>query len=713
MKKGFVLQSLICLLAVSCSVHEMETTAPVPAEDDVFYASLESYSAPDTKVYVDVNTVSDGKFLTFWDAEDKISIFNWNTQNKQYEFMGETGDNSGYFKKISEGTGTGSSANYVCAVYPYQESTLLDDSGVLNLTLPEEQTYREASFGPGANTMVSTTNGENNLLRFQNVGGYLVFKFYGGSSDNPVSISSIKLEGRNGELLSGEATMTPIIGEDPAITMAQTAGTSITLTSSKAVKLGKNANKATLFWMVVPPTEFTQGFKVTVTDKDGKIFIKETDQPLTIERNRVSTMAAVEVKPADPLDPNKVIYYTTSDKSTIIPAEGADFGANIVSNEYIDLKGVMVFDGDVTQIGSHAFEHCDKLTGITIPESVEIIGNNAFNDCENLVGITIPDGITKINDYAFAACGSFTSIVIPEGVKSIGTAAFDGCYNLTDIELPSSLEFIGVGAFGGCFKITNIVIPQQVTVIAPNAFEGCTALTSIIIPESIEIIDDAAFRYCSNLNFITVQASTPPTVTANTFEYTNNCPIYVPAEHFSDYKNDPEKGWSNYASRLHTIGSPDGQIQGHAYVDMGTGLKWATMNVGAAASEENGDLLSWSDGKAAAESWAGSWRLPTSAEWESLFDKSKYTWIWNSEKNGYTVESKILGYAGNSIFLPAAGLYDSQEPDWNIPRLGFYWSSTLGVNPVYFGFDVDDPDNPLFVNEGGSSVCMSIRPVSD
>lgn len=878
MKKGFVLQSLICLLAVSCSVHEMETTAPVPAEDDVFYASLESYSTPDTRVYVDVNTVSDGKFLTFWDAEDKISIFNGNTLNKQYEFMGETGDNSGYFKKISEGTGTGSSANYVCAVYPYQESTLLDDSSVLTLTLPEEQTYREASFGPGANTMVSTTNGENNLLRFLNVGGYLVFKFYGGSKENPVSVSSIQLEGRNGELLSGEATITPVIGEDPAITMTQNAGTSITITSSKAVKLEKNANKATLFWMVVPPTEFTQGFKVTVTDKDGKIFIKETDQPLTIERNRVSTMAAVEVKPADPLDPNKVIYYTTSDKSTITPAEGADFGANIVSNEYIDLKGVMIFDGDVTKIGDNAFNNCAKLTGMTIPAQVTIIGDYAFAGCTSLgatntstpaspatmapakapargdeTSLVIPYGVTSIGAYAFKDCESLTSIIIPDSVTSIGDGAFEGCTNLTDINIPDTVEDLGQDVFKGCTSITSVTIPYGVTSIDDYAFAGCSnlteviipetvncigkyafyeclelssitipdgvkriekftfaachSLTSIIIPDGVWYIGDAAFTCCSTLanvslpdsveeiensafsdcqslttfsipplvtrisdyifdqcthlsnidicegvesigwgafrgcseltrisipNTVTsigndtffgcsglvsinVEAITPPQFEIepgnplSTFDETNDCPIFVPAESLEAYKTD--EGWSNYASRIH--GPAYGQINEHDYVDLGGGVKWATMNVGAAASEENGDLLSWSYGKAAAESWAGSWRLPTSAEWESLFDMSKYTWIWNSEKNGYTVESKILGYAGNSIFLPAAGLYDSQEPDWNIPRLGFYWSSTLGVNPVYFGFDVDDPDNPLFVDEGGSSLCMSIRPVSD
>ena len=879
MKKGFVLQSLICLLAVSCSVHEMETTAPVPAEDDVFYASLESYSAPDTRVYVDVNTVvldenEKTLFLTFWDAEDQISIFNRNTLNKKYEFMGETGDNSGYFKKVSEGTGTGASANYVCAVYPYQESTLLDDSGVLTLTLPEEQAYREDTFGPGANTMVSTTDGENNLLRFQNVGGYLVFKFYG----DGVSVSSIKLEGRNGELLSGEATMTPVIGEDPAITMAQTAGTSISLTSSKAVKLGKTAKKATLFWMVVPPTEFTQGITVTVTDKEGKIFIKETDKNITIERNRVSTLAAVEVKPAEPLDPNKVIYYTTSDKSTITPAEGAVFGAGFVSTEYLDLKGVMVFDGDVTQIGDHAFEDCDRLTGMIIPATVTSIGDYAFAGCTSLgatntpaspatmapakaparsdeTSLVIPDGVTSIGAYAFKDCESLTSIIIPDSVTSIGDGAFEGCTNLTDINIPDTVKDLGQNVFNGCTSITSVTIPYGVTSIDEYAFAGCSnlteviipetvncigkyafyeclelssitipdgvkrieeftfaachSLTSIIIPDGVWYIGDAAFTCCSTLanvslpdsveeiensafsdcqslttfsipplitrisdyifdqcthlsnidicegvesigwgafrgcseltrisipNTVTsigndtffgcsglvsinVEAITPPQFEIepgnplSTFDETNDCPIFVPAESLEAYKT--AEGWSNYASRIHTIDSPDHTIQGHAYVDMGTGLKWATMNVGSTTESAPGERYDWPGGMAAVKEWGGNWRLPTRSELETLIDESKFTWTWDSTNYGCWVESMIAGFEGNRIFLPAAGLYDPTDPDWNIARTGFYWSSTFESDPYYLEFDLDDEACPLLVSAFDYNIQVSLRPVAD
>ena len=382
----FVLQSLICLLAVSCSVHEIETMDPIQAEDDVFYASFESYSTPDTKVYLDENI----KIL--WDENDQISIFNKSTRNDKYEFLGETGDNAGFFEKKADGSGTGTAMNYVCAVYPYKEATDLDGSGVLTLTLPEKQTYREGSFGPEANVMVSTTNGVNNLLRFKNLGGFLEFKFFGqGPNDAKISISSIKLEGRNGELLSGEATMTPVIDKIPTVEMASTAGTSITLESSKAVKLGKNKNKATAFWMVVPPITFKKGFKVTLTDKDGKVFIRESDAVITIERNRVTRFEAFEVTPDDFLDTNKAIYYSTTDNNAISLDENADFGATLISNDFSESRNmcVMVFDADVTKIADYAFAGCERLTEIIIPETVTSIGENAFFGCTALTSITV------------------------------------------------------------------------------------------------------------------------------------------------------------------------------------------------------------------------------------------------------------------------------------------------------------------------------------
>ncbi len=283
MKIRLFLPSFICLLAVSCTVQETETFVTPQPKDMVFYASLES-SEPDTKVFLDENI----KIL--WDADDRISIFNESTLNQQFYFAGETGENSGNFYWVDNGYfGAGNDLDYICAVYPYQESTSISNSGVLTLTLPEEQTYREESFGPGANTMVSVT--DDNLLRFKNVGGYLALKFYG----EDVSVSSIRLIGNSGEPLSGEATVDLPFDAAPEIKMASTAGKTILLNCEEPVELGTRSDDATIFWMVVPPTDFTDGFTLLVSNPDGDVFIKETHKHLTIDRNGVLRIAPIEV----------------------------------------------------------------------------------------------------------------------------------------------------------------------------------------------------------------------------------------------------------------------------------------------------------------------------------------------------------------------------------------------------------------------------------
>ena len=289
MKKRIVLPSFICLLAVSCTVKELDI-APIRAEDDevVFYATMESGSEQDTKVYLDNES-----FKIFWNAEDKVSIFNKSTLNQQYEFDGQNGENSGSFHRVPNGYfGAGNDLDYICSVYPYQESTSISNSGELTFILPAEQTYKENSFGLGANTMVSVT--DDYTLQFKNVGGYLGLKFYG----EGVSVSSIRLTGHSGEKLSGKATVKePAIGQIPVIEMApETVGSSIVLNCETPVQLGASAENPTIFWMVVPPTDFTQGLTVTITNPDGDVFILETNRTdLKIERNKIMRFSATKV----------------------------------------------------------------------------------------------------------------------------------------------------------------------------------------------------------------------------------------------------------------------------------------------------------------------------------------------------------------------------------------------------------------------------------
>ena len=285
MKKTIFLQSFICLFAISCTVRELDVITPTPDESDVFYASLESYE-PDTKVSIDKD------INILWDVDDQISIFNKSTLNQQYRFDGDKQANSGSFSRVPNGGyfGAGNNLDFICSVYPYQESTTISNSDVLTLTLPDEQIYKPNSFGLGANTMVSVT--DNHILRFKNVCGYLALKFYGEN----VTVKSIILAGRNEEPLAGEATLALPFDEEPEIQMASTARKSIVLNCGEnGVTLGTTSEDATIFWLVVPPTYFANGFTLLVTDMNGDAFIKETSYKLNIERNSLRRIAAIEV----------------------------------------------------------------------------------------------------------------------------------------------------------------------------------------------------------------------------------------------------------------------------------------------------------------------------------------------------------------------------------------------------------------------------------
>ena len=70
-----------------------------------------------------------------------------------------------------------------------------------------------------------------------------------------------------------------------------------------------------------------------------------------------------------------------------------------------------------------------------------------------------------------------------------------------------------------------------------------------------------------------------------------------------------------------------GSLNGHEYVDMGNGVMWATMNVGATSLTDRGDMLDWSEAKSAITAWGENWRLPTNEELQSLVDNCTWTWM--------------------------------------------------------------------------------------
>ena len=154
-------------------------------------------------------------------------------------------------------------------------------------------------------------------------------------------------------------------------------------------------------------------------------------------------------------------------------------------------------------------------------------------------------------------------------------------------------------------------------------------------------------------------------------------------------------------------------------VDLGLSVKWGTFNIGASKPEDAGYYYSWAETDTKnSYSWntylwckgentdllkynfnsmygtvdnkmridpaddaayvrlSTNWRIPTSSEWGELMHQSNCTWEWDSTRKGYKVISKVPGYEGKNIFIPAAGYKDNNTVK-DLGSYGDYWSSSL------------------------------------
>ena len=214
--------------------------------------------------------------------------------------------------------------------------------------------------------------------------------------------------------------------------------------------------------------------------------------------------------------PNNEIWYITFNDKVLDDCQVDCFNVPIISNIYENGKGVIRFEGDVTEIRFGAFFLCSSLISITIPNSVIIIEDYAFYGCSKLKefkgNFAADNGCCLINKgrlISFANNCGIEEYVIPNNVTEIGNDAFAHCYNLKRIIIPNSVTKIGGEAFSGCQNLASITLSQSITEIEDATFATCRCLTHLIIPNGVTKIGDSAFVGCSSLKELTI----PNTVT--------------------------------------------------------------------------------------------------------------------------------------------------------------------------------------------------------
>ena len=162
----------------------------------------------------------------------------------------------------------------------------------------------------------------------------------------------------------------------------------------------------------------------------------------------------------------------------------------------------------VLQIAEDAFQFCENLTSVEIPDTVQTIGKNAFWNCHKLQHVTLPKNLTAVGDNCFRSCGLLAELEIPVTLQKIGLDAFCDTAWLKNQQTENPLVQVNhILIDATTCSGTAIEVPDGVTEIGNFAFYNCGNLQKIMLPASVTKIDWGAFWQCSGLETLTVQGN--------------------------------------------------------------------------------------------------------------------------------------------------------------------------------------------------------------
>ena len=251
----------------------------------------------------------------------------------------------------------------------------------------------------------------------------------------------------------------------------------------------------------------TTTFKVIVSA--AELTVAKTDTEVEAE-------ATTEIR----INTGNPDYTVTSSAATIATAEVKD-GTRInhldTPHKAIFIKGLAAGTATITLKDSQ---------NKTIAIAVTVKAKEEIFEVSNDGVVTLKAGATAKGAIKMPATGT-----------SVGASAFSGNDGITSVDF-NNVTKIERSAFQSTKKLASIT-GAKIQVIEKMAF-ALSSIKEATLPETLTSIGVMAFMNCKNLAKVTVLATTPPAVQANTFNGINaDAVLYVPKGKKADYEALP------------------------------------------------------------------------------------------------------------------------------------------------------------------------------
>ena len=253
-------------------------------------------------------------------------------------------------------------------------------------------------------------------------------------------------------------------------------------------------------------------------------------------------------------------------------------------------------------------------------------------------------------------------------------------------------------------------------------------LTALGSNGTIKMYNNVASRTTSNNSTATFEACVIPQTAAIGLNIS-----YCGTTYTTTLSSKTLTAGNQYTANVTITVQGSGTINGHAWVRMGSPLKWATMNVGANSETDYGEYYQWgatvafqnnttqywtstsnilptSGHDIARNIWQATWRMATIDEWSDLFsDKNTYSSTTKNSCYGMLLKNRR---SGNSIFLPASGFKQGNSYSY-ANQGGRYWSSTVSSSEYAFRCAFSHGSDMITLSAIAKKNGDTVRPVSD